>query len=592
MRLLNTKTYDLYEQCDLPNGGNTFPPYAALSHIWLPKTDNRVAEVTYKDMRHSLQRLRIGKLKQSGWEKLKKYCDFAAANCFEWAWMDTCCIDKDDAAETSESINSMFRLYKDAEICYAYLADVHCSSFDSGNISKQLMTSKWFTRGWTLQELLAPKKVVFLNKSWTLVGTRTSLQGKIEALTGIETEVLNSFEPENLEAASLATRLSWASQRRTTKPEDETYCLLGIFAVHMPLSYGEGRAGAFLRFQERLLAKYDDDSIFAWQHLTTSQTAIPLTTSDSKQTLWDTNTCVSMLAPSVSYFKESCGIRYAPSYASGQHSRKTSPFFMANGMLRFQRSSFVCVDGGVDILQLRCFVKDHPGLGIPISTQQNARFAGPMFIRLETEQNTITWGPYAKQNANLSHYDTIRSTSRAKVVRWALHCSTFQLDPYRQKQKLEQSLGLMWKNSGQISIKATMEGDEEHGPTARSWVAEDEAYITSKGTLTLQVNLIDLCREQPQLTLELLLTQDGIKEGHRRPTCEDENKSAMGVADTILETTKHHVAFSGKPFNVQLWLHPCPVELLQEFRPTEAYRLEIITQNMADMTITSLSPTT
>ena len=130
----------------------------------------------------------------------------------------------------------MFTWYQDAESCYVYLSDV---CFDSDDVTmdgsdpewlKSFQSSKWFTRGWTLQELLAPGTVVFFDKNWMEFGTKESLEDQVISITGIR----HLF---NIEAASIAQRFSWASKRETTRIEDTAYCLMGIFGVNMPLLY-------------------------------------------------------------------------------------------------------------------------------------------------------------------------------------------------------------------------------------------------------------------------------------------------------------------------------------------------------------------
>ena len=171
-------------------------------------------------------------------------------------WIDTCCIDKSSSAELSEAINSMFRWYRAAQVCYAYLSDVSENERDHYDIGSAFRESKWFTRGWTLQELLAPRTVIFYNCGWCETGNKRSLETLISAITGIEH--LFGFEK-----ASVAQKMSWASKRETLREEDMAYCLLGLFGVNMPPLYGEG-GKAFLRLQNEIMKVSDDESIFAW----------------------------------------------------------------------------------------------------------------------------------------------------------------------------------------------------------------------------------------------------------------------------------------------------------------------------------------
>lgn len=145
----------------------------------------------------------------------------------------------------------MFRWYQDAALCYAYLSDVeaHAGS-DSKVLHAQLSGARWFTRGWTLQELLAPRDMVLYSSDWNRVGTRSGLRDSLSEITGIEIKYLCGHA--SLETASLSKRMSWAARRKTSRTEDLAYCLLGIFDINMPLLYGEGKK-AFHRLQEEIM---------------------------------------------------------------------------------------------------------------------------------------------------------------------------------------------------------------------------------------------------------------------------------------------------------------------------------------------------
>jgi hypothetical protein len=244
MRLINTttQTLDEFELVETPL-------YAILSHTWTKE------EITYQDLTHERK-----SGKEAGYAKLDNGCKVAAAAGFDYLWLDTCCIDKTNNVELSEAINSMFQWYKRAGICFAYLADVP-ASLDPFDVDLLFSLSKWFTRGWTLQELLAPSKVKFLADDWTEIGCRIAFASLISRITGIPSGFLLG---EDLEHASVAMRLSWISCRETTKAEDIVYCLLGIFDIQMPLLYGEGEEGAFRRLQQEIMKTSDDQSIFAW----------------------------------------------------------------------------------------------------------------------------------------------------------------------------------------------------------------------------------------------------------------------------------------------------------------------------------------
>lgn len=183
-------------------------------------------------------------------------------------WADTCCIDKTSSAELSEAINSMFTWYKRSQICFAFCEDVGQSSIhlpdmrDTGNASeKNFAASRWFTRGWTLQELIAPKEVMFYNKYWVKIGEKSKNSELIGEITGIDTFIL---EGGPLPEVSVGRRMSWAVGRQTTREEDIAYSLMGLFDINMPLLYGEGPK-AFIRLQEEILRKSDDHTLFAWR---------------------------------------------------------------------------------------------------------------------------------------------------------------------------------------------------------------------------------------------------------------------------------------------------------------------------------------
>ncbi|CAI6095224.1 unnamed protein product [Clonostachys chloroleuca] len=237
MRLISTSTYTLREFRD-----GEIPRHAILSHVWGEE------EVTLQDVVGS-----HAKGKQ-GYEKLRGFCSVAAANGFEYAWIDSACIDKTSSAELSEAINSMYYWYEEADVCYAYLADV--------TATYEMASSKWFTRGWTLQELIAPRSMIFYDKDWQVLGTKEELGEIVSACTRIPRSILSGEEDHM--SQSVAQRMSWASQRKTTRIEDRAYSLLGIFGINMSLIYGE-RENAFIRLQEEIMRISDDQTIFAWR---------------------------------------------------------------------------------------------------------------------------------------------------------------------------------------------------------------------------------------------------------------------------------------------------------------------------------------
>jgi hypothetical protein len=168
-------------------------------------------------------------------------------------------IDKTSSAELSEAINSMYKWYEQADICYAYLSDIATAERTARAETMAFKNSKWFTRGWTLQELIAPRSVEFYARDWTDLGTKSSRQDEISIVTGIDVRILDGEDPA---ICNVAERLSWAATRTTTRIEDAAYCLLGLFQVHMPLLYGEGER-ALIRLQEEILKTTEDYTLLA-----------------------------------------------------------------------------------------------------------------------------------------------------------------------------------------------------------------------------------------------------------------------------------------------------------------------------------------
>lgn len=204
---------------------------------------------------------------KTGFTKISYACGQAARDGYQYLWVDTCCIDKTSSSELSESLNNIFAWYRDAAVCYAYLSDVHHHTNPARGGYRSwkdaLAASTYFTRGWTLPELLAPRNLLFFSHTWHPLGNRASLSPTISRATLIPRAVL--LDPSLIPRASLARRMSWASRRSTTRPEDLAYALLGLFpGVHLTPYYGEGLESAFLRLQRKILARSDDQSLFAW----------------------------------------------------------------------------------------------------------------------------------------------------------------------------------------------------------------------------------------------------------------------------------------------------------------------------------------
>ncbi|KAI1317574.1 heterokaryon incompatibility protein-domain-containing protein [Xylariaceae sp. FL0255] len=271
MRLINTKTLELklfYSDT---------PSYAILSHVW--RGDE---EVNYQEWLRRDEDTHVRE--KSGYDKILKACKKASERKLEWIWVDTNCIDKTNPAELTEAINSMWEWYRESNTCFVYLYDVMFFAIQSEAwiggmrvrdalsssmepihsevvIKSKVVESHWWTRGWTLQELLAPGNVDFFDKDWRDGGSRVDLATAISAKYNIRSifmtgQLLPTF-------AASAEKMSWLSTRQTTKVEDMAYCMLGLFEINMPLLYGEGPR-AFVRLQEEIIKVSDDHSIFCW----------------------------------------------------------------------------------------------------------------------------------------------------------------------------------------------------------------------------------------------------------------------------------------------------------------------------------------
>lgn len=268
MRFVDASTLEVVSRRD-----DERPPYAILSHTWGRDED----EVTLQDMQTWFAAVKAGVKaspahainQRAGFLKIQHAANLARSDGLDFVWVDTCCIDKTSSAELSEAINSMFSWYKNAKICYAFLSDIPHPSAQCGVDVDFIGRSRWFTRGWTLQELIAPSLVRFYSKEWGLLGIkgsysrspqhalaqpevvdRESFFSMLEKVTGIDKYLLDGSS--ELDEFGVSARMKWASHRETTRVEDRAYCLMGLFDVNMPLIYGEGNK-AFVRLQEAIL---------------------------------------------------------------------------------------------------------------------------------------------------------------------------------------------------------------------------------------------------------------------------------------------------------------------------------------------------
>ena len=238
--------------------------YAILSHRWVGH------EVDYDEI-VELAKMAVEERdeirQRGGYQKIIQSCEQAQKDGYEQLWVDTCCIDKRSSAELSEAINSMYRWYENAKVCYAYLHDVPGLSFPTASDSARYPDfngwPEWFSRGWTLQEMIAPNNVQFFNKDWQSIGNKRTLAPTLAAITGIPEHILAHGLRGN--RPCVAQIMSWAANRESTRVEDKAYSLMGLLDVNMPMLYGEGKK-AFHRVQLEIIRASNDQSIFAWHY--------------------------------------------------------------------------------------------------------------------------------------------------------------------------------------------------------------------------------------------------------------------------------------------------------------------------------------
>ena len=335
MRLLNTRTHEFKEFFEA-----NIPRYAILSHTW---TDS---EVSYKEFRKGPNQESVS------YRKIINACDLARDRNLDWIWIDTCCIDKRSSAELAEAINSMFKWYRKSHVCYVYLNDVAYGRQPwqpPSYMLEEFKQSRWFKRGWTLQELLASTNVSFHNQDWNFLGDKHGLSSYISEVTGIHAPYLDGTW--DVRDASVACKMSWASYRKTTRPEDIAYSLLGLFDVNMPLLYGEGGTKAFVRLQLEIIKKSDDETIFAWYY-------------------GENPNRTGMLALTPAAFARS-GLTFSkPSFDSAL----VPPYHMTHRGLMFKRPLFRHLTAGIEELYelpLRCEYRH--GMSMSITLEPTAR---------------------------------------------------------------------------------------------------------------------------------------------------------------------------------------------------------------------------
>lgn len=237
-RLLNSKTYQVNEFNE-----SDVPVYAVLSHTYVGKDgDNELCTRHLGPVDNSDQIV----LARKESTKIKNFCRLAQLDGIQWLWIDICCLDRSNSAELSEALNSQYKWIENAAVCYVYLSDVS-NSVD--HVQRTLRDCRWFTRKWTLQELVAPASVKFFAANWTLIGTRSGLHSIISEITGIQSAVLKGEKKPK--QCHVSERMGWTSNRTTLVVEDEAYSMLGLFDIQMPILYGEG-SRAFRRLQDEI----------------------------------------------------------------------------------------------------------------------------------------------------------------------------------------------------------------------------------------------------------------------------------------------------------------------------------------------------
>jgi hypothetical protein len=254
MWLLETATLTLREFI-----GTEVPKYAILSHTWSGD------EIKFHEVKSPNENVR----EKAGYRKVKRFVELVKSMGYEYAWADTACIDKRSSAELTEAINSMYIWYQAADVCIIYLEDVppRAETLSQDAQLAALEASRWFTRGWTLQEILACANRHFHAQDWSRISldedSLHDLDSICSKVTGVSVGVLN--DQRVLQEVTIAERMSWAARRKTTRPEDRAYSLLGIFDVNMPILYGEGLVKAFRRLQEEIMKSSFDQTLFAWR---------------------------------------------------------------------------------------------------------------------------------------------------------------------------------------------------------------------------------------------------------------------------------------------------------------------------------------
>lgn len=214
--------------------------YAILSHTWLQDAQGEVTYANWKAGEYDRR--------SAGYQKLESFCRRAATeHSLTLGWMDTVCINKESSAELDESIRSMYNWYKSSTVCITYLAET--------TESQHMHADRWFTRGWTLQELIAPRFMAFYSLSWNRLIPSGGNDKRNRYITG---EILKATSIDVNDAlleqeSTISKKMGWAALRQVTREEDTSYSLMGLFGISMPTAYGEGAERAFFRLVREIL---------------------------------------------------------------------------------------------------------------------------------------------------------------------------------------------------------------------------------------------------------------------------------------------------------------------------------------------------
>ena len=321
MWVLSTSRAELH---DFPSPEDVPEGYAILYHVW----DEKEQSFQITEWLREICAKTGANPRDHSYPKIRNACVLAESHGYKWLWVDTSCIDKSSSADLSEAINSMYRYYSLAKMCYAYLRDVPPDTYLSQRGSA-FYRSKWHTRGWTLQELIAPTFVLFLADNWTNLGTKAELADLLETITHVPAGLLRL--QTRLADYSLAQRMSWAAARETTRQEDRAYSLLGIFGINMSTLYGEGKQ-AFYRLQEEIMKRFVDTTLFAWG----SMPSRPLPGLPERQDAHTAQFLLSnpdpsgphlhtenayLLAPSPAAFRNCGSVTFTPPTVTGRHGK-------------------------------------------------------------------------------------------------------------------------------------------------------------------------------------------------------------------------------------------------------------------------------